>query len=243
MFSWDHLKHIGVEGYVSQIHFICDFHKGKVDDVVFIERRVFERIKWVEYDSRLGKYVGFTKNGNYNAEQWNKDPEELGLLRAYQDGLCKPAAANASHAILDKTVEPSVSITWTPALSSKQPTTLACHAFGFYPQQIKVTWLRNGTEVKHGVMFTDLMADGDWYYQIHSHLELMPRSGETISCRVEHSSLKEPLEIKWDPSMPGSDRNKIIIGASGLVLGLVIAAAGGVYYKKKSTGRILVPTS
>uniref|UniRef100_A0A0E9XXJ8 Uncharacterized protein n=1 Tax=Anguilla anguilla TaxID=7936 RepID=A0A0E9XXJ8_ANGAN len=50
-------------------------------------------------------------------------------------------------------------------------------------------------------------------------------------------------EVKWDPTMSEVKRNKVIIGASGLVLGLIITIAGVVYYKKKSTGRILVPSN
>jgi len=40
-----------------------------------------------------------------------------------------------------------------------------------------------------------------------------------------------------DSSLPESERNKIAIGSSGLVLGIIIAAAGLIYYKKKSTGQ------
>ena len=34
-----------------------------------------------------------------------------------------------------------------------------------------------------------------------------------------------------------TERNKIAIGASGLVLGIVLSAAGFIYYKKKSSGQ------
>jgi len=107
------------------------------------------------------------------------------------------------------------------------------------------------------------MADGDWYYQIHSELEYTPKSGEKISCVVEHASFHKPMIYDWgkrrylrtvilvkylwtasfntpvyrtDPSLPESEKNKIAIGSSGLVLGIIIAAAGLIYYKKKSTG-------
>lgn len=36
--------------------------------------------------------------------------------------------------------------------------------------------------------------------------------------------------------MPESERNKVAIGASGLVLGLVLALAGLIYYKRKANG-------
>ncbi|XP_045898011.1 H-2 class II histocompatibility antigen, A-S beta chain-like, partial [Micropterus dolomieu] len=66
-----------------------------------------------------------------------------------------------------------------------------------YPKQIRVGWLRDGQEVTSDVTSTDELADGDWYYQVHSHLEYTPRSGEKISCVVEHASLKEPLVTDW----------------------------------------------
>ncbi|KAF4070188.1 hypothetical protein AMELA_G00296000 [Ameiurus melas] len=117
-----------------------------------------------------------------------------------------------------------------------------CSAYSFYPPTISVTWLRNGKEIKGDVTSTEEMADGDWYYQVHSHLEYMPESGEEISCVVQHASFTKPMNYKWDPSMPEPDKSKIAIGASGLVLGIVLSAAGFIYYRKKCSGRILVPT-
>lgn len=74
---------------------------------------------------------------------------------------------------------------------------LMCSAYDFYPKMIKVTWYRNGKDITSDMTATDELADGDWYYQVHSHLEFTPKTGEKISCMVEHRSLKEPLEIVW----------------------------------------------
>ena len=74
---------------------------------------------------------------------------------------------------------------------------LMCSAYNFYPRMIRVTWYRDGQKVTSDVSATEELADGDWYYQIHSHLEFTPKAGEKISCVVEHASLRDPLEITW----------------------------------------------
>ncbi|XP_069055117.1 rano class II histocompatibility antigen, A beta chain-like [Lepisosteus oculatus] len=236
----------GADGYFYHVQRECRYSvssKG-VQDAEFIDRYYFNKLEFLRYNSTLNKYIGYTEHGVRNAERLNKDPAELAGQLSNRDGTCKPNAELYYSHILDKTAEPDVRLSSTKPSSQKHPAMLMCSALGFYPRQIKVSWLRDGQTVTSDVTSTEELADGDWYYQIHSHLEYTPRAGESIVCRVEHSSFATPKELTWDPSMPEADRNKIIIGASGLVLGLVIAAAGGIYYKKKSgVRRMLVPTS
>lgn len=95
-------------------------------------------------------------------------------------------------------------------------------------------WLQNGQEVTSGVSSSEVMSDGDWYYQIHSYLEHTPTTGEKITCVVEHFTLSEPALHVWDPSLPVPERIKIVVGLCGLMLGFVIVSSGFIYYKKKS---------
>ncbi|KAI9527160.1 hypothetical protein NQZ68_032740 [Dissostichus eleginoides] len=133
-------------------------------------------------------------------------------------------------------VKPYVRLHSTVSPSGSHPAMLVCSVYEFYPKLIKVSWIRNGQEVTSDVTSSEELADRDWYYQVHSHLEYTPRSGDKISCMVEHVSLGEPLVTAWDPSMPESERNKVAIGAAGLILGLTLSLAGFIYYKRKSRG-------
>jgi len=72
-----------------------------------------------------------------------------------------------------------------------------CSAYEFYPKKIKVSWLRDGKLMTSEVTSTMEMADGNWYYQIHSQLEYTPKSGEKISCVVEHASSPQPIVKDW----------------------------------------------
>ncbi|KAM6979704.1 HLA class II histocompatibility antigen, DQ beta 1 chain-like [Aplochiton taeniatus] len=137
-----------------------------------------------------------------------------------------------------KFVKPYVRLSSVTPSSGRHSVMLVCSAYDFFPKQITVKWMRDGQPLTSDVTSTEEMANGDWYYQIHSHLEHTPKSGEKISCVVEHPSLEKPIVKDWDPSMPESERNKIAIGASGLVLGLVLALAGFLYYKRKASGKL-----
>ncbi|XP_056152639.1 HLA class II histocompatibility antigen, DQ beta 1 chain-like, partial [Lampris incognitus] len=223
--------------------FTCVFTSSELPDIEYIYSMNFNKIEYIRFNSTVGKYVGYTDHGIHNAERWNNDPADLAEMRAEKERYCKHNIDNEYQAALDKTAEPSVRLTSVTPPSGRHPAMLMCSVYNFYPKYISVTWLRDGQPVTSDVTSTDELANGDWYYQIHSHLEYTPRSGEKITCMVEHASFPSPKKVDWNPSMPQSDRNKIAIGASGLVLGLILSLAGLIYYKRKARGRVLVPTS
>ncbi|KAF4070192.1 hypothetical protein AMELA_G00296040 [Ameiurus melas] len=228
-------------GHSAALQHWCIWSKEDLSDMEYIHSRIMNKVKVLEYNSTVGKYVGYTELGIYNAERFNNDTAYMRERKAALDIFCKDNVGNCYRNILSRTVEPQVEVTLVKKSDGTHPATLMCSAYSFYPPTISVTWLRNRKEIKGDVTSTEEMADGDWYYQVHSHLEYMPESGEELSCVVQHASFTKPMNYKWDPSMPEPDKSKIAIGASGLVLGIVLSAAGFIYYRKKSSGRILVP--
>nr|AYN72177.1 MHC class II antigen beta chain [Oreochromis niloticus] len=235
------------DGFMTYFVWRCDFNSTELKDIEFTLSYYYNKIEYIRFSSSVGEYVGFTKFGVKNADRWNNDPAELATRRAEKERYCQHNIGIWYRGFLSKSVKPYVKLHSMTPLSSHHPAMLVCRVYDFYPSEIKVSWLRDGQEVTSDVTSTEEMADGDWYYQTHSHLEYTPRSGEKISCKVEHASLEKPLITDWDPSsdssMPESERNKLAIGASGLILGLILSLAGFIYYRRKARGRILVPTN
>ncbi|XP_041649003.1 rano class II histocompatibility antigen, A beta chain-like [Cheilinus undulatus] len=216
----------------------CKF--TSLDDAEYLGQIFYNKMLWGEYNSTVGKYVGFTEKAKEIAEELNKNPA---FLKEEQRNLekCKTHVPLALE-LLSRPVEPSVRLRLTEATDSKHPHMFVCSAYGFYPKQISLKWLRNGKEVTSDVTFTEELPDGNWFYQIHSHLELTLTAEEKIACVVDHDSFQQPMIYEWDP-LSEADKTKIAAGASVLVLGMVFLGAGLIYYKKNRHGRLPVPTT
>ncbi|XP_073675474.1 rano class II histocompatibility antigen, D-1 beta chain-like [Garra rufa] len=228
------------DGYYQSTAGKCVYSTSDYSDMVFLVSYSFNKAVDLQYNSTVGKFVGGTEFGVKQAEYFNKNQAYMQQLKANVD-TCRHNVQIWDSSVRDKAVLPSITIKSVKQTGGRNPAMLMCSAYNFYPKKIKVSWLRDGKKVSSDVTSTMELADGDWFYQIHSELEYTPKSGEQISCVVEHASSPKPIITHWDPSLLEPGRNKIAIGASGLVLGIIIAAAGLIYYKKKSAGRILVP--
>ncbi|TRZ04071.1 hypothetical protein DNTS_017811, partial [Danionella cerebrum] len=251
-------KKSSADGYYMYISNECLYSKHDYSDMVYINLYVFNKDVKMLFNSTLGFFVGFTEAGVKAANNFNKDQTFIDQLKAEVETTCKRNADNVDSAIRDKTVEPTVIVKSVKQGEGRHPALLLCSAYDFYPEKIKVSWTRDGAEMTSDVTATMEMADGDWFYQIHSELEYTPKSGERIACVVEHASATRPMVYYWgemkhlsslserrcyfphninrsptEPSHSKSERN-YVIGASGLVLGLILAVAGFIFYKKKS---------
>uniref|UniRef100_A0AAX7TEA5 Ig-like domain-containing protein n=1 Tax=Astatotilapia calliptera TaxID=8154 RepID=A0AAX7TEA5_ASTCA len=216
------------DGYEYYTSSRCLFNSTELRDIAYIRSYYYNRMEYVRFDSSVGKFVGYTEYGVREAEYFNKDPGQLASMRAQKEAYCTPNIDLWYRSVLTKSAKPFVRLHWTKPPIDHHPAILACSVYDFYPKYIKVSWLRNGQEVTSNTTTTDELPDADWFYQTHSYLEYTPRSGEKISCMVEHASLERPLVTDWVPSMSES-KKLMIVGAFGLILGLLFFLAGVIY--------------
>ncbi|XP_030579212.1 H-2 class II histocompatibility antigen, E-S beta chain-like [Archocentrus centrarchus] len=231
------------DSFMEYVTSYCEFNSTELKDIEYVYSHYYNKVEYVRFSSSVGEYVGLTAYGIKLAESWNNDTVELNSTRARREKLCQPNIKIWYSNILTKSVRPTVRLQSLVPPSGHHPAMLVCSVYNFYPSEIKVSWLRDGQEITADVNSTEEMPNGDWYYQTHSQLVYTPRSGEKISCVVEHASLKEPLITDWDPSSDPSEsssesKTQIAVGASILTLGLIFCLAGFFYYRWKGRGQV-----
>ncbi|XP_061531272.1 H-2 class II histocompatibility antigen, E-S beta chain-like [Phycodurus eques] len=208
-------------------------------DMILLLQIYYDKMLYLQYSSTSGNFSAETKTGKQIAKILNSHYLN-NIKRKVED--CK-TWIKETYDIFDRKVEPKVRLRLAEGTSDgRPPAALVCSVYDFYPKDIAVTWLRNGEKVTSNVTSTESLPNGNWLYQRHSHLQHTPTPGHTVSCMVEHGSLQEPRIYDWEP-MPESVRNKITLGATGLIVGLLSFSAGLIYYRRNVPGCERVSTS
>ncbi|XP_048785445.1 class II histocompatibility antigen, B-L beta chain isoform X2 [Lagopus muta] len=201
----------------------CHFLNG-TERMRFLVRHVYNRQQYVHFDSDVGLFVADAVLGEPSARLFNSQPDVLEKNRAAVEMLCNYNHEIVAPLTLQKR-EPKVRICALQSGSQPQTDRLACYVTGFYPPEIEVKWFQNGREETERIVSTDVIQNGDWTYQVLVLLETSPRHGDSYACRVEHTSLRQPISQLWEP-LVDVGRSKLLLGVGGFVVGLVYLALG-----------------
>ncbi|XP_074927562.1 major histocompatibility complex class I-related gene protein-like [Chelonoidis abingdonii] len=106
---------------------------------------------------------------------------------------------------LGRQVPPGMSVTYSDAPQGSA--ILCCHARGFYPRPIHISWVRDGAEILPPVNASGILPHANGTYQIRQSLEIPQRWGHSYACRVAHSSLGEPVPTIALPEVSVSRRD------------------------------------
>ncbi|XP_053085219.1 class I histocompatibility antigen, Gogo-A*0201 alpha chain-like [Pangasianodon hypophthalmus] len=125
---------------------------------------------------------------------------------------------------------------------------VVCHATGFFPKAVMISWQKDGEEVHENVELRETLPNQDGSFQKRSILTVPAEELQkhTYTCVIQHSSLEKELVLpvserrilRGGGSDGGSDGGQKCVIAAIVVVPMVLfaVAAGFVIWKKRKSG-------
>ncbi|KAL2080172.1 hypothetical protein ACEWY4_023965 [Coilia grayii] len=117
---------------------------------------------------------------------------------------------------------------------------MVCHATGFYPEGVMITWKKDGEEMQDDVDVGETLPNEDGTFQKRAVLTVSAeeRKKGNYTCEVTHKSgtfmPKEPRKVPGTEPSPSGLIPGVVIGV--LLLIALVALAGFLWWKKGNSG-------
>ncbi|XP_058231144.1 BOLA class I histocompatibility antigen, alpha chain BL3-7-like [Hemibagrus wyckioides] len=110
---------------------------------------------------------------------------------------------------------------------------VVCHATGFFPKEVMISWRKDGEDVNEDVELRETLPNQDGSFQKRSILKVPAEDLQkhTYTCVIQHSSLKEELVLEVPK---GGGLMPIIVGVLVALVVLVVVVAGIMVWKRKN---------
>ncbi|XP_054150315.1 class I histocompatibility antigen, F10 alpha chain-like [Melozone crissalis] len=99
---------------------------------------------------------------------------------------------------------------------------LSCHAYGFYPNTIAVSWMKGGETLDQETEWGGIVPSSDGTFHTWARIEALPEEREQYRCRVEHPGMPEPGIFAWEPTSGGNLTMMVTVSVIAVMLILLI---------------------
>ncbi|XP_070970042.1 class I histocompatibility antigen, F10 alpha chain-like [Oncorhynchus clarkii lewisi] len=188
---------------------------------------------FIAFDLKTTKWIAPTPQAVITKHKWDSDTANNEYLKNYYTQECidwLKKYVDYGKSTLMRTVPPSVS------LFQKTPSSpVTCHATGFYPSDVMVSWQKDGQDHHEDVEYGETLPNDDGTFQKSIHLTMTPedRKNNKYQCVVQVKDIKKDfIEVLTDQD--AANIVPIIGGVVALLLVVVAVVVGVVIWKKRS---------
>ncbi|KAI1902362.1 hypothetical protein AGOR_G00043990 [Albula goreensis] len=182
----------------------------------------------VVFDMKNMRWIAPLSQGAVTKNKWDSDSAYNAGQKNYLTQICiewLKKYVNYWRSTLERRDHPEVSV-----FQKDSSSPVICHATGFFPHGIMVTWQRDGEEVQEDVELGRRCQRG-WNFpdSISRHSEAWDT--HTYTCTVQHKSLEEDIIRTHSPDSSGPHgHHHRLCGGGSLV---ALAVIGVIMWKKR----------
>ncbi|XP_048145719.1 class I histocompatibility antigen, F10 alpha chain-like isoform X1 [Corvus hawaiiensis] len=166
--------------------------------------------------------------------RWNSDGATVEQLTNYMEHICPEwlqKYVGYGQEALERKEPPDVHVSGKEEFGTL---ILSCHAYGFYPRPIAVSWMK-GDEIRdQETEWGGVVPNSDGTFHTWARIEARPEEREQYRCRVEHSGMPEPGIFALEPESGG---NLTLVVAVSIIAAIVILVLVGFLVWKHQSGR------
>ncbi|XP_060763817.1 BOLA class I histocompatibility antigen, alpha chain BL3-6-like isoform X3 [Neoarius graeffei] len=169
--------------------------------------------------------------------KWEKNPGDTVGRKNYLENICiewLKKYVSYGRETLERKVRPEASVFHKRSPSPE----VVCHATGFFPKAVMITWQKDGEDLIEDVELTETLPNQDGSFQKRSILKVPAEELQRhkYTCVVQHSSLGEGKDLVLPVSerriLRGGGWIAIIIGVLMALVALITVVAAVVFLKK-----------
>ncbi|XP_077051192.1 major histocompatibility complex class I-related protein 1-like [Siphateles boraxobius] len=192
---------------------------------------------FLSLDLKEMRWISPVQQGIITVQKWNNDRADLENDRNYFSTVCiewLQKYVEYGKSSLQRKVSPQVSL-----LQKSSSSSVTCHATGFYPSGVTISWMKNGQDHDEDVDLGELLPNKDGTFQKTSTIRVSPEEWKNnkFSCVVQHQG-KSLTEDKIKINIRTDEGDSLpIMPIVGVLVAVVLLIAIGVIvfvvYKKK----------
>ncbi|KAK9405401.1 major histocompatibility complex class I-related protein-like [Crotalus adamanteus] len=196
----------------------------------------YDGMDFISFDKETLRWVTAQPQAEKVKEKWEDDPGWSQRNKIYLETCIEQLQSYLSYSkeVLQR-IEPPVGQV-TQKVVSDTIETLICQAYGFYPKEIRATWMRDGEVCQYETLHRNVAPNSDGTYYVRLSIEIDPKERDRFWCHLEHEGLQDPLVLAWkeepDEKLQDQANRTLHVGVILATVAAFILLVSGIIWMK-----------